>query len=149
MSADPKTWYDRNVYNQLHFKKKRGGEHDVGLEIEGVLPSAGEIRLLGNRHRHCTYYRIGVEVCHTQMIKDKADNFLACKEPLDGMWNCYTEGKYGASIRDAPEATKPFERNLYNCLFREASGMDICMSHFSDMVRTIYRTPENELCDWY
>jgi hypothetical protein len=23
------------------------------------------------------------------------------------------------------------------------------MNHFSDMVRAIYRTPENELCDWY
>ena len=83
MSADPKTFYDKLVYNELHFKKKRGGKHDVGVEVEGVIPSPGEIRLLGNRHRQCTYYRIGVEVCHTQMMKEKSDNFLACKEPLD------------------------------------------------------------------
>ena len=78
MSADPKTYYDKLVYNDLHFKKKRGGQHDVGLEIEGVIPAAGEIRLLGNRHRQCAYYRIGVEVCHTQMMKDKAESLNIC-----------------------------------------------------------------------
>ena len=149
MSADPNTFYDKLIYNELHFKKKRGGQHDVGLEIEGIIPSAGEIRLLGNRHRQCAYYRVGVDVCHTQMQKDKADNFLACKEPLDGMWSCYTEGKYGKSIRDAPADAKQYEKKLYNCLFREATGLDVCISHFSDMVRTVYRTPENELIDWY
>ena len=81
------------------------------------------------------------------MLKDRADNFLACKEPLDGMWRCYTEGKYGQSIRDAPESTKKFERKFYECYFREASGLDLCMNHFSDMVRTIYRSPDNELSD--
>jgi len=100
--ADSRTFYDRLVYNPLHFKKRKAGQHDVGMDIEGVLPSAGEVRLLGNRHRQCAYYRVGVEVCHTQMSLEKADNFLACKEPIDGMWNCYTEGKYGNSIRDAP-----------------------------------------------
>ena len=40
------------------------------------------------------------------MLKDKSDNFLACKEPIDGMWRCYTEGKYGNSIRDAPKYAK-------------------------------------------
>ena len=143
------TNFDRLAYNPLHFKRRKGGLHDVGLEIEGIIPSAGEIRLLGNRHKQCAYYRVGVDVCQTQMQKDKADNFLACKEPIDGMWNCYTEGKYGASIRDAPEAAKPYEKAFYDCLFREASGLDICIGHFSDMVRTVYRSPENELCDWY
>ena len=92
---------------------------------------------------------IGVDVCHTQMLKDNADNFLACKEPIDGMWRCYTEGKYGNSIRDAPDYTKSYERKFYDCLFREATGMDMCMNHFTDMVRAVYRSPDNELCDWY
>ena len=83
------------------------------------------------------------------MLKDRADNFLACKEPIDGMWRCYTEGKYGQSIRDAPEYTKPYEKKFYDCMFREATGLDLCMNHFSDMVRTIYRSGESELCDWY
>ena len=53
------------------------------------------------------------------MLKDGADNFLACKEPIDGMWRCYTEGKYGQSIRDAPAFTKQHETKFYNCLFRD------------------------------
>ena len=81
------------------------------------------------------------------MLKDNSDNFLACKEPLDGMWRCYTEEKYGQSIRDAPEYAKKYETKLYNCLFREASGMDMCMPHFSSMVRSIYRSGESTLND--
>lgn len=50
-SPAPGTYYDKLVYNDLHFKKKKGGKHDVGLEIEGVIPTPGEIRLLGNRHK--------------------------------------------------------------------------------------------------
>ena len=65
------------------------------------------------------------------------------------MWNCYTENKYGNSIRYAPAVSKPYEKNFYNCLFREGSGVDMCMGNFSDMVRAIYRSPENELNDWY
>ena len=83
------------------------------------------------------------------MLKDSADNFLACKEPIDGMWRCYTEGKYGQSIRDAPAVAKPYEKKFYECLFREATGLDICMNNFTDMVRAIYRSKDNELCDWY
>ncbi len=83
------------------------------------------------------------------MIKDKADNFLACKEPIDGMWRCYTESKYGHSIRDAPDYTKLYERKFYECLFREASGLDLCMNHFTDMIRSIYRSPDNQLIDYY
>ena len=82
------------------------------------------------------------------MLKDKSDNFLACKEPIDGMWRCYTEGKYGQSIRDAPAITRQHEKQFYECLFREASGLDLCMNHFTDMVRRIYRSPESELSDW-
>ena len=47
-----------------------------------------------------------MDVCHTQMLKDNSDNFLACKEPIDSMWRCYTEGKYGDSIRNAPVYAK-------------------------------------------
>ena len=81
------------------------------------------------------------------MLKDNADNFLACKQPIDGMWRCYTEEKYGQSIRDAPDYSKKYEKKFYNCLFREASGMDLCMPHFSNMVRSIYRSGESTLND--
>ena len=83
------------VYDTLEFKKKRGAKHEVGVEIEGIIPSKEEVRLLGNRHRQCKYYQIGVDVCHTSMLLQNADNFLVCKEPIDSMWRCYTEEKYG------------------------------------------------------
>ena len=104
-NADP-TWYDTFNYNHLAYKKKRGAKHEVGIEIEGIIPSPDEIRLLGNRHRQCRYYAMGVDVCHTSMLAQGADNFLACKEPIDMMWRCYTEEKYGSSLRDAPEYAK-------------------------------------------
>ena len=83
------------------------------------------------------------------MMKQNSDNFLACKRPIDLMWSCYTEGKYGNSIRDAPDYTKEHEKKFYDCLFKEGAGTDVCMNHFSDMVRSIYRSGESELCDWY
>ena len=100
------TWFDKNTYNPMHYRKKRGGDHSVGAQIEAITPSADEIRLIGNKHKNCNYYQIGVEVCQFQMIASKSDNFLACKQPIDGMWRCYTEEKYGQSIRDAPDYTK-------------------------------------------
>ena len=39
------------VYDPMMFKKKRGARHELGVEIEGIIPEAAEIRLLGNRHR--------------------------------------------------------------------------------------------------
>ena len=81
------------------------------------------------------------------MLKEKADNFLACKEPLDGMWRCYTEEKYGQGIREAPEYTKKYETKLHNCLWREGTGLDLCMNHFSNMVRAIHRSGESTLND--
>ena len=44
------------VYDTLNYKKKQGSKHEVGVEIEGIIPEAAEIRLLGNRHRQCKYY---------------------------------------------------------------------------------------------
>ena len=47
----PQTFYDKPVYEPLDYKKKRGAAHAVGLEYEGIVPDADEVRLLGNRHR--------------------------------------------------------------------------------------------------
>ncbi len=63
-----KTWYDKNIYDSLSFRKKRGGKNEFGAEVEAIIPDAAEVRLLGNRHKQCKYYSIGVEVCHTQML---------------------------------------------------------------------------------
>ncbi len=52
----PKLFYDKMVYDSLSYRKKSGAKHEVGVEIEGIIPEAAEIRLLGNRHRQCKYY---------------------------------------------------------------------------------------------
>ena len=52
----PKQFYDKMVYDTLNFRKKAGAKHEVGVEIEGIIPDASEVRLLGNRHRQCKYY---------------------------------------------------------------------------------------------
>ena len=67
--ANPTTFYDKMVYDPLHYRKKRGAKHEVGLEVEAITPDADEIRLLGNRNRDCKYYQIGVELCHTAMLR--------------------------------------------------------------------------------
>ena len=60
-TPDSDTFYDKleDAYDDMHFKKKKGAMHLTGVEIEAVMPSEGEVRLLGNRHRQCLYYQIG------------------------------------------------------------------------------------------
>ena len=133
----------------LHYKKKKDSKHEFGTEYENIIPKEGEIRLLGNRFGQWNYYTIGVELCHNEMLRTNQDSFLPCKEPIDALYRWYTEDKYGESIRDAPETAKIYEKRFYDCLFRPTSGVDIWMNHFHDLVRSIYRSDENELCDWY
>mmetsp|Transcript_40329 Transcript_40329/g.52824 ORF Transcript_40329/g.52824 Transcript_40329/m.52824 type:complete len:157 (+) Transcript_40329:23-493(+) len=144
-AGDKPTFYDKMVQDPINWKKRKGSKHEFGIDVEKITPGAEEIRLLGNRHRDCKYYQIGVDVCQMQMLKAGSDNFLACKKPIDAMWRCYTEEKHGLSIRDAPAYTKPYEAKFYDCLFRDASGLDVCMSHFGNMVRAIHRSGESEL----
>ena len=54
------TFYDKHNPNQLHYKKKKNATHEFGLELEPIVPAAGEVRLLGNRHKQCAYYAIGM-----------------------------------------------------------------------------------------
>ena len=58
-------WFDQKTYEPLQFRKKKGAKHEFGHDIEGIIPEAAEVRLLGNRHKQCRFYSIGVEVCHT------------------------------------------------------------------------------------
>ena len=53
------------LFNSLHYRKKKDGHKDFGGELEAIIPAADEIRMLGNKHRHCKFYQIGVEICHT------------------------------------------------------------------------------------
>ena len=82
----PADYYDKFNLNPLHFKKKRDAKHEFGLEYESIIPSEGEVRLLGNRSRQCKYYNIGVNLCHFEMLKNNSKTFLPCKKPIDAMW---------------------------------------------------------------
>jgi hypothetical protein len=61
-------YYDKNIFNNLHFKKKRGTKNEFGVELESIIPTEGEIRLLGNRHKQCLYYQIGKVFLISQSI---------------------------------------------------------------------------------
>jgi len=52
-------YYDLELYNPVHWKKKPNGKHEFGFDLERIIPSEGEVRLLGNRHRDCRYYSLG------------------------------------------------------------------------------------------
>ena len=49
------TFYDKlaDVYDDMKFKKRKGAGHRTGVDLEAIMPSEGEVRLLGNRHRQC------------------------------------------------------------------------------------------------
>jgi hypothetical protein len=54
-----KKYNDTEYFNQLHWRKLPGGKHEFGFQLQRVIPTEGEIRLLANRHRDCRYYTIG------------------------------------------------------------------------------------------
>lgn len=43
----------------VNLTKRQKSKHEFGFEYENIVPSEGEIRLLGNRHKQCRYYSIG------------------------------------------------------------------------------------------
>ena len=47
------SFYDKfkDVYDEIDFKKKKGAKNATGADIEAIVPSEGEVRLLGNRNR--------------------------------------------------------------------------------------------------
>jgi hypothetical protein len=40
-------------------RKVKGALNEFGQEYEPIIPSEGEIRLIGNRNRDCSYQIIG------------------------------------------------------------------------------------------
>jgi hypothetical protein len=58
-----KLFYDveKNL-DPINYKVKENSKHEFGIEYEKIIPSAGEIRLLGNRHRDCRYFSLGIDI---------------------------------------------------------------------------------------
>jgi len=63
-----KSYYDFPYFNPLHWKQRDNNKHEFGLEIERVIPTEGEVRLLGNRHRDCRYYSLGKFIIYCLII---------------------------------------------------------------------------------
>jgi hypothetical protein len=43
----------------INYRIKKDSKHEFGTEYEKIIPSEGEVRLLGNRHRDCRYFSLG------------------------------------------------------------------------------------------
>ena len=146
-----KKFYDveHPEYSPLHWKPRNKSKHEFGIEYEPIIPLEGEVRLLGNRHRQCRYYSLGLELCKQRVIQTNSDTFLPCKGVIDAMYRCYTEEKYGESLDKAPEVAFPYAKKFFDCYFFKHSSLNHCMAHFEDSVRSIYRSPDNKLIDYY
>lgn len=145
-----KKYFDTISWNPLHFRKKRaseGARHEFGIELEPIIPKAGEVRLLGNRNRQCQYYFFGIEHCKFRADEDQKASYISCKPHIDATWRCLTEGKYGESILDAPEEAKPYTHAYMDCLFTPNTSQEYCQPKLLDGVRAIYRSEENTLND--
>jgi hypothetical protein len=56
-----KKYYDTEENKDpINYKVRTKSAHEFGIEYEKILPSEGELRLLGNRHRDCRYYSLGI-----------------------------------------------------------------------------------------
>jgi hypothetical protein len=56
-----KKYYDvEENKDSINYKPRTNSKHEFGIEYEKIIPSEGEVRLLGNRHRDCRYYSLGI-----------------------------------------------------------------------------------------
>ncbi len=133
----------------VNFKLRDKSTHEFGLEYMSIVPSEGEVRLLGNRHRDCRYFSIGVELCKQRVVQSNHSDFTPCKNAIDAMYRCYTEDKYGDEYHKTTEEAKPYAKKFFDCYFLKPNSFTNCMKHFEDSIRAIYRSPDNKLIDYY
>jgi hypothetical protein len=143
-----KKFYDIELDDPINYSVKNDSRHEFGLEYAKINPSEGEVRLLGNRHLDCRYYSIGVQMCKQRMNETKYPNYLPCKAGIDAMYRCYTEDKYGDEYHKTTIEAKPYADKFFDCYFRRHTSLTVCMKHFEDSVRAIYRNPDNKLIDY-
>jgi hypothetical protein len=144
-----KKYYDIEKDDSVNYKLRDSSRHEFGLEYMKVVPSEGEVMLLGNKHRDCRYYSIGVEMCKQRIIQTNYSDFTPCKAAIDAMYRCYTEDKYGEEYHKTTEVAKPYAKKFFDCYFVRPNSFTACMVHFEDSIRAIYRSPDNKLIDYY
>jgi hypothetical protein len=58
-----KKFYDKEQNTDpINYIPRKTSNHEFGIEYEKIIPSEGEVRLLGNRHRDCRYYSLGKHI---------------------------------------------------------------------------------------
>lgn len=144
-----KKFYDLEKEDPVNFKLRDSSLHEFGLEYMQIVPSEGEVRLLGNRHRDCRYYSIGVEMCKQRIVQTNYPDYTPCKLAIDAMYRCYTEDKYGEEYHKTTEEAKPYAKKFFDCYFFKPNSFTQCMKHFEDSVRAIYRSADTKLIDYY
>lgn len=149
INPEPKYYDIEDYYDKLNFEKIPNVTTEFGIPVRKVIPSEGEIRLLGNRHFDCSYFSMGLDVCRSKVINDNRKSFLGCKETLDAMFRCYTNDADVTEYHKVREVAKPYMNKFMNCLFTKESLFDSCMVHFEDSIRAIYRDKEHGLIDYY
>ena len=145
-----KLFYDKsNHYDPVNFKVRKNPNNEFGADVMKIVPLEGELRLLGNRHRDCLYYAIGLSKCKEKVVATRRTNYLSCKDTLDAMFRCYTNDSDSQEYHTLYESGKPYMNKFYDCYFKKDSTLENCMVHFEDSIRSIYRNkPEHNLIDY-
>lgn len=149
VNTEPKFYDDPNYYDKLIYEKVPNSDDEFGPKMQKIVPSEGEIRLLGNRHRDCAYFSMGLDVCRKRVLATQRKSFLACKPVLDAMFRCYTNDADVTEYHQIREEAKPYMNNFTNCLFKSNSQFDDCMFHYENSIRAIYRSGNHGLIDYY
>ena len=133
-------FFDReDHYDPLEYEKLKNGRNEFGIEVIRKVPSEGEVRLLGNRHRECLYYSIGLQQCKRAVIEYNRSSYLPCKDTLDAMFRCYTNESDSSEYHKMHASGQPYVKNFMNCFFTKKNNLENCMVHFENSIRALYR----------
>jgi hypothetical protein len=120
-----------------------------------IVPKEGEVRIVANKNKECQYYYEGLDQCRQKIARIGGDpsnkyhdyGFLPCKRLVDAHYRCLTDEKHGYTLEEAPEEAKVHANNFMDCAFKKLVPMVYCRRYFDEVLRTIYRSPNNQLQD--
>ena len=90
-----------------------------------------------------------MQLCKQKIIQSNYADYTPCKAAIDSMYRCYTENKYGDEYHKTTTEAQPYANKFFDCYFLKPSSLTVCMKHFEDSIRAIYRSPDNKLIDYY
>ncbi len=142
LNSSPR-FYDKEDYDKINYEKIQNQNQEFGIKTTKVIPSEGEVRLLGNRHFDCKYYSTKLDLCMNKVNNDNRKSFIGCKQHVDSMYRCYTNNSDVKEYNNIRLEAKPYMKSFFDCIFKKERHFDMCMSHFEDSIRVVYRSNEN------